>query len=218
MRVTPVSQGTGDMIRLRLDGAAAGLGWRQINVGRAVLRSERGQHRLRTELFSSASELDVSLPAEGCALLTLDVGPPAARGHPDSWRRVTQCSKVIRCTGRAASTLEARRGSGALLTAKTGSRVELRPLVNPTLARPGSDLPVIVYAEGLPQQAAPVVAHGPDETVIRATTDRVGAAVIRLTHAGLWRLVYQHGTGRSTRTAELIFAVSGDELWRERER
>jgi hypothetical protein len=190
--------------RLRLTlPAELGSAWSEVNIGRLRVRTANRQSALDRRRLSSSAALDVSVDARGCSLLQIDVGPPASRGYSDSWQRVTRCSKIATC-GSSADRADRRR-AGALLTAKTGSRIEIRPLFNPLELVPGSDLPVRLYFGGESVQTV-VTGVGPDGAHVQADSDRVGIAFLRIPRSGRWTLRFAHQGA----VAELIFDVQGD--------
>ncbi|MDX1502526.1 MAG: DUF4198 domain-containing protein [Thermoanaerobaculia bacterium] len=186
--------------RVRL-AAELGVSWRQVNLPRFRLRQPDRLSALPRERLPAGPDLELALAPSRCSLLELDVGPPADRGRPDAWRRATRCLKLAHCAP-GASDADRRRAT-AMATAKTGSRIEIRPLVNPLLVQPGSDLPVRLYYEGEAVVGAAVEATGPGDARAAAVSDRVGIAVLTLPAPGLWRLSFAARGGR----AELIFDV-----------
>jgi hypothetical protein len=148
--------------------------------------------------------MDVSVSAPGCSLLQVDLGPPSSRGFSDSWQRVTRCSKIATC--RPNADRADRHRAGALLTAKTGSRIEIRPLLNPLELVPGSDLPVRLYFEGESVKEVAVRADSPDGARVEAASDRVGIAFLRIPTSGRWTVRFAHRGA----IAELIFDVPPD--------
>jgi hypothetical protein len=167
----PLAAGEPAVVRLELD---AGLGdsWREVNVGRVVVRSGGDQRRVPASALPAGRVLELSAPAGECSLVLADLGPAAERGRPDSWSRVTRAAKIVTCpdvsTSGALEALQARARAAGLLTAKTGSRIEIRPLANPATVRPGSDLPVRLYFEGDAAAGARVSATGPDRCAAKA--------------------------------------------------
>ena len=181
-----------------------GESWREVNVGRLQVRTADRQRSLDRRQLSSSATLDVSVGSPGCSLLQVDVGPPPTRGYSDSWQRVTRCSKIATCRSNAGPA--DRRRAGTLLTAKTGSRIEIRPLFNPLELLPGSDLPVRLYFQGESIREAVVQADGPNGVSTQATSDRVGIAFLRIPESGLWTLRFAHRDA----VAELVFDVPLD--------
>jgi hypothetical protein len=88
--------------------------------------------------------------------------------------------------------------------ARAGTRDEVRLLANPATARPGSDLPVRLYADGRKAAGVEVVAEGPGGLRSVTVSDAEGFAVIALPAAGPWRVHFRAGADRA---AELHFAV-----------
>ena len=178
--------------------------WRAVNVGRLQVRSDQGLASLARRALPEGTVLDLTLTAPGCSLFEVNLGPPSEAGRSDSWQRVTRCSKILACRREAGD--DARRRAGVLVMGKTGSRIEIRPLFNPLLLLPGSDLPVRLYFEGESVPAGTVRALGPDDAELRASSDRVGIANLTIPSAGRWTLRFDHGDAE----AELIFDVPAD--------
>ena len=197
-----VEQLTERRLRLTLP-AELGDSWREVNVGRLRMRTTARQSSLDRRRLPSSAALDVSVGTPGCSLLQVDLGPPSSRGYSDSWQRVTRCSKIATCRSNASRA--DRHRAGALLTAKTGSRIEIRPLFNPLELVPGSDLPVRLYFGGESVQAV-VSGQGPDGEQVQAASDRVGIAFLRIPRPGRWTVRFAHQGA----VAELIFTVQGD--------
>jgi hypothetical protein len=193
----------GAVVRLAL---APGLApsWREANIGLLAVRSEGLQKRL--DATSLGAELEVPVPQSGCALFVADLGRPEDRGFADSWRRSLRSVKAVFCSddGAAGPDLDARRRSAALLMARAGTRDEVRPLANPATARPGSDLPLRVYADGREAAGVKVTAQAPDGAAREAVSDANGFVTIALPLAGPWRI---HFRAAEDRVAELLFEV-----------
>jgi hypothetical protein len=111
---------------------------------------------------------------------------------------------VCQDSGDPKSDLAARRRAGAILLAGAGTRDEVRPLANPATTRPGSSLPLRVFADGSPAAGVQVVAEGPDGASAVSTSDAHGVAVVSLPAAGAWRVHFRSGEDR---IAELLFDV-----------
>lgn len=81
----------------------------------------------------------------------------------------------------------------AIATSKTGQKVEIRPLFDPSAARVGSDLPLWSYIDGSKKTGVKVqatnVATGKTTTFL---TDAGGSGHFRVTDAGLWRVEFHH--------------------------
>jgi hypothetical protein len=222
----PLAAGEPAVVRVELD---AGLGdsWREVNVGRVVVRSGGDQRRVPASALPAGRVLELYAPAGECSLVLADLGPAAERGRPDSWSRVTRAAKIVTCPD--ASTSEAFRArvrATGLLTAKTGSRIEIRPLANPATVRPGSDLPVRLYFEGAAAAGARVTAAGPDGLRRDAFADAAGIAVLRIPAAGLWTLELHRRSAplaphsgdsgpAGPSVATLTFEVPPEAFWRE---
>jgi uncharacterized GH25 family protein len=109
------------------------------------------------------------------------------------------------------------------ITSKTGQKVEVLPLVDPTRVAPGDDLPVRVYYEGIKVAKARVTASvvptaGGDPINLEAAhpTDEHGTTRFRVSQGGTWtiRFVHEPPAGPSgdisiqRYVAELIFNVA----------
>jgi Domain of unknown function (DUF4198) len=187
----------GRSYRLTLPGEL-GSSWRALNVGRLQVRTAGGSGSLDQPDLPAARDLELTLGTPGCSLLVVDVGPQPATGDPSpAWQRVTHCWKVVVCDGEGGG------DSGVVLTAKTGSRIEIRPLFNPARLLAGADLPVRLYFDGEAVEGGEVEALGPGAVRTTARGDRFGIAVLRISRSGRWRLVFPHQGA----TAELIFDV-----------
>ena len=204
LKITRLASGA---VQLRPPGEL-GRSWQEVAVGRLVLRTPAGSSSRLSPTLPKTSRLAVEGPARGCGLLQVDLGPAAVRGRSDAWWRMTRCSKVVVCraTGRPARDRAAREEIGPVLTAKTGSRIEIRPLFNPLVVPAGGDLPVRAYFEGRAVAAARVVGRGPGGVEVEARSDRVGIANLTLPAAGAWTLSFEHRSA----TAELSFESAAD--------
>lgn len=204
----------GEAVRLTL-APQLGASWQEVNVGRVVLRAPGIQQRFPDALLPKSAHLDLDLAHDGCSLLLVDLGPPAAKQRVDAWRQITHTTKIVLCkdAGDPQARLEALREASALTTAKTGSKVEVRPFLSPTLLRPGGHLPICVYFEGAAQAGMEVIAQGPDDRLHRRTTDAVGVAHLPIDASGQWTVRYSTKAGGETYVAELIFAVEPLTFW-----
>jgi hypothetical protein len=74
---------------------------------------------------------------------------------------------------------------------RTGQKVEIRPLCDPTSLRVGSDLPVFVYVDGVKQPGAKVqatsLATGQTQNFL---ADAEGSGHFRIADAGVWRVEF----------------------------
>lgn len=196
---------------LALD-AALGKSWDAVNVARLVARTPESQKTL------PASSADGRLAVElggGCTLILADLGPASAKGLSDAWRRVSHATKIVTCGG-AASPREAlaeRVAAAGMMTEKTGSRIEIRPLRSPTLVPPGSDLPVRIYFESSPRPGVEVEAVGPGGERRTKTTDAVGATWFSITESGSWTVRYRTVHEGAEYVAELSFEVPSKAFW-----
>lgn len=213
VELLPAKNGSPGTVYLQLDPDFAP-SWRQVNAGRLVLRTPGLQRRLKAA--ADGERLAVEVGEDGCALLLIDLGPAYLKGRPDAWRQVTRATKILTCStaGGAAEQLAARRAAGAMVTAKTGSRIELRPLANPALLRAGADLPLIAYLEGAAQAGVEVVAIAPDGSRRYRRTDAVGAAVVAIDLSGRWTIEYRQPRRRGEDlAASLVFDVPPPAFW-----
>lgn len=220
---------TGD--RLELD-ARFGTSWRDVNIGRLVVRSAGRYETLEAgdadgQIGDKARRLALEhLPSADCALIIADLGPGYEKGRPDAWQRITHATKIVSCGGSqdalTSAQIERRRVAGGLLMAKTGSRAELQPLANPATLRPGADLPVRVYCDGQARAGVEVAAIRPDGSRSHLATDAVGAAILPVDSAGAWTFeadcgADRIGLGLPSLVASLRVDVLGTELWSRHE-
>lgn len=206
----------GGQVTLRLDPELAA-SWKTVNVGRLVMQTPARQRRLDLGPLAKSGDLVVDLAEtkSECVLVLAELGPADAKGRADAWRRVTHASKHLVCpAGDGREALLARRRAGSVATAKTGSRVEVRPLLNPATVRPGKDIAVRVYFEGAPRTDAEVTASGPGGAELRAVTGPTGVAVLRISASGAWTVRYRARHGDETYEASLAFDVLPDAAWR----
>ncbi len=202
-----------------------GADWSRLNVAKLLLRTSSGQRALAPQGLPAGRLISVAAP-RGCYMLAVDVGPESEKGHADSWRRVDRCTKTIVCSWSASADPAASEAPAATtaaiaeryavadaMTAKTSSRIEIRPLQSPTLLRPAYDLPVRLYLNGEAQAAQVVVAIGPRGQEVRATSGPQGIASIRIDSEGRWRLVYRQTDEGAERVAELVFRVESASFW-----
>ena len=208
--------------RLVLD-AALGSSWQDVNIGRLAIRTASHQERLDVGGSGAPSAKSRRLalaprPDGGCALIIADIGPGFEKGRPDAWQRVTHATKIIDCGSSPPDALtvahiERRRAAGSIFMAKTGSRAELQPLANPATLRPGADLPVRVYCDGAARAGIELAAVHPDGSRRYATTDAVGAVVMRIDSAGSWRFeAHCQPRARGGDTPPLVATLSVDVL------
>lgn len=182
-----------------------GPSWQGVHVARLLVRIPGGAGSLARPPLPATSELEFEVTSPGCSLVQVDLGPSAAAAAPDAWQQVTHCSKVVVCadTGDGATDRRARLAAGEMLTAKSGSRIEIRPLFNPAVLVPGSALPVRLYSQGRAISGGVIEAFDAAGARQAATADRQGIAVLTLQHSGAWRLQFTH----DGREAELAFDV-----------
>ncbi len=130
--------------------------WATANVAQFFVRSAGEQRTLLPiQTASDRRRAVFSLDKPGPVLLCVAVGPPQARGHSDSWQRVTHCTKIV-LTVRSDNPQAPPGPPNPGITAKTGQKVEILPLVDPTRLNRGDDLPVRVYYQGVKVEGATV--------------------------------------------------------------
>ena len=202
-------------VRLSLEASLAP-SWKDVNIGRLVVQTPGRQRRLDLAPLSKSRHLEADL-AEArteCVLLIAELGPADTKGYSGSWQRITRVSKLMVCPpGRDPDALAARRRAGAALTAKSGSRIEVRPLFNPATVRVGRDLAVALYQGGEPQSDAKVIAQGPGGRLLRGRTDTAGVAVIRIPASGTWTVSYSVDRGDASHRASFSFDVLPETVW-----
>ena len=223
-----LNSGGKDVLRLTL-APEVGTSWQDVHVGRVVVRSPQGQRQLESSVLRKSAHLDLVQEEPGCVMVQVDVGPPEAKGFADSWRRINRCSKLFVCqpTDEPKADIASRYGSSAMMTSKSGSRIEIRPLLSPMLLRPGNSFPVRLYFDGGAAQDAIVQAIGPDEQVVQARSDSVGIATLEIPSAGEWTVRFQQNAASVVPAkarkpgkdpgqefiAELIFDVQPLDFW-----
>jgi len=214
VEVAKIEHRDGETLRLTLN-AEMGESWREVNVGRVVIRSTGRQERLAADAFQASRHLDLELADSGCSLVLVDLGPASAKGHSDSWRRITRSTKILSCPagGNPYAALRERARAGAMAMAKVGGTIEIRPFVNPALMRAGSDLPVRIYVENAPQAGVEVLALGPQGRRLSAVTDAVGVANFTLPDSGHWVIRYTVLRDGTPLIAELEFDLAPETFW-----
>jgi len=195
--------------------------WNSANVAQFFVRVAGEQRTLLpVNADGDGRHARLTIDRAGPALLCIGAGPPAARGHSDSWQRVTHCTKIVLdvrpADGRAPATYTPNPG----ITAKTGQKIEIMPMVDPFRLRVGDDLPVRVYYEGVRISNARVTAtvrpsgfSGPGTEIQAARpTDAHGTTWLHVSRPGTWvvRLVHEVDgqAGPQRCVAELIFRVA----------
>ncbi|MFH1746974.1 MAG: DUF4198 domain-containing protein [Planctomycetota bacterium] len=135
-------------------------------------------------------------PAEFQAFLSKNVSTGALKagsrdGGPDrivQVRRVESATTMIRVSADGVGAY-----SSATALSKTGQAVEIRPLFDPTLVKPGSDLPVRVYVGGSKKAGAKVQATSVNgNQTVSVLADPTGVANFRIDQAGTWRIEFHH--------------------------
>jgi hypothetical protein len=116
---------------------------------------------------------------------TIESDPPALDGDI-VLRRIESAKALIRVRNRTGASI---RGDAA--TSKSGQRVELRALVDPTAVPIGSDIWVRAYVNGSSVPRARVFATNVDDGRVReALADGAGIASFRLDSPGRWRIEF----------------------------
>ncbi|MCH7812731.1 MAG: DUF4198 domain-containing protein [Planctomycetes bacterium] len=199
-------------------------GWDTANVAQAFVRTGGQQETLLPMLTATPGQRAQFNPqAPGHLLLCFGLGPPDSRGHADSWQRVTHCTKIVLTVRSQKADPAEKLPPNPGITAKTGQKIEILPLIDPTGLRKGDHLPVRVYYEGVKvaggRVSATVVPLAAPGTVLEVAaarpTDAQGTTWLPITRAGRWRVRFVHqvegepeGGSRPRRyVAELIFEV-----------
>ncbi len=116
------------------------------------------------------------------------VAPTAAREAKVRVRRYESLNTIVRVN---AEGLEP--GPSQIVTAKTGQKASIRPVMDPTGLRAGSDVPFRVYTDGRAVGGgiltAVNAATGRTQTV---TGDSAGICQVHIDSTGLWRLQFHH--------------------------
>ena len=141
---------------------------------------------------------------------------PAVRGLKAARRlrvrRIQSATTLIRVAAPGAQVVPS-----VIAMSKTGQKVEIRPLSDPTMVPVGRDLPLRVYVGASKEAGAKVQATSLDGgTTVAATTDSSGAAHFRITHTGQWRIEFHYAEPNVTdadidwdiRSATLTFEVT----------
>ncbi len=201
-------------------------GWDTANVAQFFVRSAGVQKSfLPLNVAPDAKQATYSVEKPGPALLCLGVGPPETRGHSDSWQRVTHCVKIVLQVRPKDADQAPAPTSNAGLIAKTGQKIEILPLVDPTRVRKGDDLPLRVYYEGGKVEGGRVTATvappaGEDDTKVEVSaarpTDAEGTTWLPITQAGTWVVRFVHEVKGDSNpeaapqryVAELVFDVA----------
>lgn len=101
-------------------------------------------------------------------------------------RRVESAKAIVRARGAPA-------GASSTAVDKSGQRVEIRMLSDPTAAEVGSDVPVRAYVQGDKLASSRVVAtHVASGRTAEVVTDEGGIGWWRVSEAGAWRLEMHH--------------------------
>lgn len=116
------------------------------------------------------------------SLATLTAEPPSLPNRVQiRVRRIESLTTLVR--------VEPLGGHAPVATQKSGQRVEIRALFDPTMATPGSDVPVRVYYEGGGAGGIKIHAECLDGgAATQVIADRSGIAYLPITHTGVWRV------------------------------
>jgi hypothetical protein len=96
----------------------------------------------------------------------------------------------------------------SIATSKAGQAVEIRPLMDPTAIRPGSDLPVRLYAS-IPgaKGGLAIATNTTTGRHISAAADDSAIAHLRIDSAGRWRVEFHAVARRDAAPGEVQFEV-----------
>jgi len=139
---------------------------------------------VRIEPVTPANWQRFLLERTGLAQSEQGLPPLAAGAPPVRVRRLESMKLLVRPEGG-----DRVRTPSAVLMAKTGQAVELRPLADPTTVSPGSDLPLSVYTITGETRGLTITAlHEPSGATTQVVTGLGGMAHVRITAAGRWTL------------------------------
>jgi hypothetical protein len=196
--------GAGERVELRL--AGAGEGWGRERVEWMYVRVAGMQRNMDSPELDAQGRLFVSSGAGGVGLVGVDLhrreeetdlralrGFVAQRGRvagelppgdgPLRLDRVESFKAVLRI-----GAPEAAAGASAA-TSKTGQRVEIRLLMDPSVSSPGSDVAVRAYVNGSGASGARVIAtHASSGVVREVRCDGSGIGHFGLHAGGAWRV------------------------------
>ncbi len=183
-----------------------GESWAEARVGRLVLRSAAEQRSLR-ELLPAEGRRFEAPAGDGCGVVLATFGPDA--------QGVTRTSRLVVCPDGLSgdASLRARLDVGGHAGAKAGGPIEIRPLTNPALLRPGRDLVVRLYLQDRPSAGVLVAAEGEDGGRVEGRSDGSGIASLTLPAPGAWTLRYRDTRDGTAFVAELAFEVLSQEDW-----
>lgn len=185
--------------------------WRQIRVERLAVRTAGRQVRITRRPESRT--LTLTTPAGRCALVLADVSTAT-----DDGRGGLRATKIVTCPDAGdPGARTARIRAGGVLSAKTGARIELQPLLNPATVRPGKDLAVRAYLDGAVGAGRRITAtrtgvDGPERT-LDAWTDAHGITSFTLPRSGRWTIRFRPHDGRDAPEAALVFDVEPAAFW-----
>lgn len=238
VRTMEPSAGTaavGETVRLRLSDSRTGaVPWTEAPVEHFFARTSWTQHN-RDEVQAAGEGPEALWPADrpGVLMLGCDLEPREERVTAQAFaafaERVLPASRARALqTAEAAGEVLLRRaesskalvrviGQGAadaasIATSKSGQRVEIRPLMDPTAIEPGSDLAVRVYAQiPGPDDGVVIATNTTTGQVLRAPTNDTSLAVVPIAAPGRWVLEFHaispDGGGWLVHSATLSFDV-----------
>jgi hypothetical protein len=200
----PTREPVGFLLRL-----PNGENWSQANLGQFIIRAGHLQENLLPAPPKDVDRFSHTFLDGGDVLIALAAGPGTEKGKSDAWERTPWCVKLILREENGEKAPSAPR-STASLTAKVGQKIEIVPLIAPTLLRVGHDLPLRVYFNNDKQPNQAVTGWRPNGESETKTTDSVGAATFRITHVGKWLFEYQRVEPEAVYIAQLVFVVPDD--------
>jgi hypothetical protein len=149
---------------------------------------------------ASGESARIDIPGAGAALIGIDFHPrvqtmpasdllalagpikPAPTGNVRV-RRVDSASTIL-----FAFAGDAEAPPSATAVSKAGLAMEIRPMVDPTMAELGGDLPLRVYLDGSKAPGLTVTATTPSGGRREMTTNPEGFAYFHIDEEGMWRL------------------------------
>lgn len=196
-----------------------GEGWGDANIAQLRVRTVGEQSTIPVEpLAGEPRRLVHTFTESGWALVMLEAGPAADKGHGDSWQRAPYSLKAVVRVDGADGTAPVASSGGVFkdpgLMGKVGMKIEVLPMMLPPMLRPGSDLPLRVYWEGASVPDAPVTAYSPTGAELVQTTDKSGITHFRIDEPGRWLIRFRHEHDGVTYTSDLAFEVSAPQLRR----
>ena len=199
--------------------------WANANLGQFFVRTgERQQSLLPLNVGPDEKRAPLQLDSPGPAMLCVGVGPPEARGQSDSWQRTTHCTKIVLNVQPKEPNTSPPAATAVGVTGKTGQKIEIQPLMDPSALKVGDDLAVRVHYEGSKVKDAKLTATITPGDVRAAgevvdpgrPTDAEGSTWFKISKTGTWIIRFEHEvkdennpSGPPRRyVAELIFEVA----------